>query len=205
MGLMAVSSLDPNHEQKGFVNVQYLKNTMSTLHTFSFFLINLIISVLNVMGQTTKKLYKKVSERLEGIQKRFEELKQKNRKTIKKINNLDIWILWQNWNIFFYLEGSLTSIMIAETFICNNKFLKLRKYIAKLTLSLGLLLVLSIRSPVLEWEGCTLTEGGSKEMVFLRPLFVVPGILGPTIEEVYLIISVSGGNLTPPKIELGSL
>lgn len=42
-------------------------------------------------------------------------------------------------------------------------------------------------------------------MVFLRPLFVVPGILGPTIEEVYLIISVSGGNLTPPKIELGSL
>lgn len=33
----------------------------------------------------------------------------------------------------------------------------------------------------------------------------MPGILGPTIEEVYFIISVSGGRRTPPRIELGSL
>lgn len=74
-----------------------------------------------------------------------------------------------------------------------------------LTLSFDLFVVLSISNPVLECVGCTLTKGGSNEIVFLRPLFVVPGILGPTIEDVYLIISVSGGNLTPPKIELGSL
>lgn len=60
-------------------------------------------------------------------------------------------------------------------------------------------------SPVLECDGCKLTDGGSKDMVFLRPLLVVPGTLGPTIDDVYFIISVSGGNLTPPKIELGSL
>lgn len=41
-------------------------------------------------------------------------------------------------------------------------------------------------------------------MVFLRPRFVVPGILGPTIDEVYFIISVSGGSRTP-SIEDGSL
>lgn len=34
---------------------------------------------------------------------------------------------------------------------------------------------------------------------------MVPGTLGPTIDEVYLIISVSGGRRTPPSIELGSL
>lgn len=39
----------------------------------------------------------------------------------------------------------------------------------------------------------------SNDMVFLRPRFVVPGTFGPTIDEVYFIISVSGGNLTPSK------
>lgn len=34
-------------------------------------------------------------------------------------------------------------------------------------------------------------------MVFLRPRDVLPGILGPTMEDVYLMISVSGGNRTP--------
>lgn len=75
----------------------------------------------------------------------------------------------------------------------------------KLTFNLGRLVVRSINMPVLEWDGCTLTNGGSSDMVFFRPLFVVPGILGPTIDEVYLIISVSGGKRTPPSIELGSL
>lgn len=67
------------------------------------------------------------------------------------------------------------------------------------------LLPLSMSMPVLECVGITLTDGGSKDMVFLRPRFVVPGILGPTIDEVYLMISVSGGKRTPPRIELGSL
>jgi hypothetical protein len=39
-------------------------------------------------------------------------------------------------------------------------------------------------------------------MVFLRPLLVVPGIIGPIIEEVYFIISVSGGSLTRNKLSL---
>jgi len=34
---------------------------------------------------------------------------------------------------------------------------------------------------------------------------VVPGILGPTMDDVYLIISVSGGRRTPPRILAGSL
>lgn len=62
-----------------------------------------------------------------------------------------------------------------------------------------------MNNPPLAFEGRTLTEGGSNEMVFFLPRFVVPGILGPTMDDVYLMISVSGGNLTPPKIELGSL
>lgn len=37
----------------------------------------------------------------------------------------------------------------------------------------------------------------SSDMVFLRPREVVPGILGPTMDEVYLMISVSGGKRTP--------
>lgn len=37
----------------------------------------------------------------------------------------------------------------------------------------------------------------SKEIVFLRPRFVVPGTFGPTIDDVYLMISVSGGRRTP--------
>lgn len=45
---------------------------------------------------------------------------------------------------------------------------------------------------------------GSSEIVFLRPRFVVPGILGPTMDEVYLMISVSGGKRTPNN-EDGSL
>jgi len=53
--------------------------------------------------------------------------------------------------------------------------------------------------------GSTLTEGGSREMVFFLPLLVVPGILGPTMDEVYLMISVSGGRRTPPRILAGSL
>jgi hypothetical protein len=59
--------------------------------------------------------------------------------------------------------------------------------------------------PVDEWAVITLTDGGSREMVFLRPLLVVPGILGPTMDDVYLIISVSGGRRTPPRILAGSL
>lgn len=54
--------------------------------------------------------------------------------------------------------------------------------------------------PVEESVGITLTEGGSKEIVFLRPRFVVPGILGPIIDDVYFMISVSGGSRTPPKM-----
>lgn len=38
---------------------------------------------------------------------------------------------------------------------------------------------------------------GSNEIVFFRPRLVVPGIFGPTIDEVYLMISVSGGKRTP--------
>lgn len=53
--------------------------------------------------------------------------------------------------------------------------------------------------------GVTLTEGGSREMVFLRPRFVVPGTLGPTMDDVYLMISVSGGSRTPPSTLPGSL
>jgi hypothetical protein len=53
--------------------------------------------------------------------------------------------------------------------------------------------------------GSTLTDGGSREMVFFLPLLVVPGILGPTMDEVYLMISVSGGRRTPPRILAGSL
>lgn len=49
------------------------------------------------------------------------------------------------------------------------------------------------------------TQGGSREMVFFRPRLVVPGIFGPTMEEVYLMISVSGGRRTPPKMLAGSL
>lgn len=45
---------------------------------------------------------------------------------------------------------------------------------------------------------------GSNEMVFLRPRFVVPGIFGPTIDDVYLMISVSGGRRTPSNDD-GSL
>lgn len=65
-----------------------------------------------------------------------------------------------------------------------------------------LTLLLVIRSG---WVGVTLTEGGSNEMVFFRPRLVVPGTLGPIIDEVYLIISVSGGSRTPPRIPVGSL
>lgn len=75
----------------------------------------------------------------------------------------------------------------------------------QLTANLAHLFPLSISMPVLECVGITLTEGGSKDIVFLRPRLVVPGIFGPTIDEVYLMISVSGGSLTPPRIELGSL
>lgn len=53
--------------------------------------------------------------------------------------------------------------------------------------------------------GITLTEGGSNEIVFFLPRFVVPGTLGPIILEVYLMISVSGGSRTPPRILDGSL
>lgn len=53
--------------------------------------------------------------------------------------------------------------------------------------------------------GCTLTLGVSKDMVFFLPRFVVPGTFGPTMLDVYLIISVSGGRRTPPNILLGSL
>lgn len=45
---------------------------------------------------------------------------------------------------------------------------------------------------------------GSNEIVFFRPRFVVPGIFGPTIDDVYLIISVSGGKRTPSNDD-GSL
>lgn len=45
---------------------------------------------------------------------------------------------------------------------------------------------------------------GSNDMVFLRPRFVVPGIFGPTIDDVYLMISVSGGKRTPRRDD-GSL
>lgn len=45
---------------------------------------------------------------------------------------------------------------------------------------------------------------GSNEIVFFRPRFVVPGIFGPTIDDVYLMISVSGGNRTPNRDD-GSL
>lgn len=64
---------------------------------------------------------------------------------------------------------------------------------------------LSMSKPVDEWAVITLTDGGSREIVFLRPLLVVPGILGPTMDDVYLIISVSGGRRTPPRILAGSL
>lgn len=53
--------------------------------------------------------------------------------------------------------------------------------------------------------GCTLTLGVSKDIVFFLPRFVVPGTFGPTMLDVYLIISVSGGRRTPPNILLGSL
>lgn len=53
---MAVSSLDPNHEQKGFVNVQYLKNTMSTLHTFSFFFNKFNYFGIKCYGTNYKKI-----------------------------------------------------------------------------------------------------------------------------------------------------
>lgn len=59
--------------------------------------------------------------------------------------------------------------------------------------------------PVLETEAVKLTVGGSRDIVFFLPRFVVPGIFGPTMLLVYLIISVSGGNLTPPNIADGSL
>lgn len=74
-----------------------------------------------------------------------------------------------------------------------------------LTDNFGRLLLLSISIPVDECDGWTLTSGGSRDIVFLRPRFVVPGTLGPTIDDVYLIISVSGGSLTPPSTEFGSL
>lgn len=51
----------------------------------------------------------------------------------------------------------------------------------------------------------TLTEGESRDIVFFLPRFVVPGTLGPTMLEVYLMISVSGGSRTPPRMPLGSL
>lgn len=47
-------------------------------------------------------------------------------------------------------------------------------------------------------------ELSSNEMVFLRPRPVPPDALGPTMEEVYLMISVSGGKRTPSSEE-GSL
>lgn len=56
-----------------------------------------------------------------------------------------------------------------------------------------------------ECVGITLTEGGSSEIVFFLPRFVVPGTFGPIMEEVYFIISVSGGNRTPPRILAESL
>lgn len=68
-----------------------------------------------------------------------------------------------------------------------------------------LFLLLSISSPVDECVGITLTEGGSSEIVFFLPRFVVPGTFGPIIDEVYFIISVSGGNRTPPRILAESL
>lgn len=45
---------------------------------------------------------------------------------------------------------------------------------------------------------------GSNDIVFLRPRLVVPGTFGPTIDDVYFIISVSGGKRTPRR-EDGSL
>lgn len=59
--------------------------------------------------------------------------------------------------------------------------------------------------PVELCVGTTERLGGSKEIVFLRPLLVVPGTFGPMIDEVYLMISVSGGSRTPPKIPTDSL
>lgn len=42
---------------------------------------------------------------------------------------------------------------------------------------------------------------GSKEIVFLRPRLVVPGTLGPADEDVYLMISVSEGNLKESSMD----
>lgn len=67
------------------------------------------------------------------------------------------------------------------------------------------LLYRSISNPVDECVGVTLTEGGSSEMVFFRPRFVLPGTFGPTIEDVYFMISVSGGRRTPPRMLAESL
>ena len=43
---------------------------------------------------------------------------------------------------------------------------------------------------------------GSREIVFLRPLLVVPGTLGPVEDEVYLMISVSIGKRRESSMEL---
>lgn len=40
---------------------------------------------------------------------------------------------------------------------------------------------------------------GSSEIVFFRPLLVVPGTLGPVAEDVYLMISVSDGRRSESK------
>lgn len=45
---------------------------------------------------------------------------------------------------------------------------------------------------------------GSSEIVFFLPRLVVPGFFGPTIDDVYFMISVSGGNRTPSNDD-GSL
>lgn len=45
---------------------------------------------------------------------------------------------------------------------------------------------------------------GSSDIVFFLPRLVVPGFFGPTIDDVYLIISVSGGKRTPSNDD-GSL
>lgn len=42
---------------------------------------------------------------------------------------------------------------------------------------------------------------GSKDIVFFRPRFVVPGTLGPVAEDVYLIISVSDGSRKDSAME----
>lgn len=60
-------------------------------------------------------------------------------------------------------------------------------------------------TPILD-NPCKVAKSGfgSSDIVFFLPRLVVPGFFGPTIDDVYLIISVSGGKRTPSNDD-GSL